>query len=292
MSAISQLKQASFAGIAFPYTDCRVSIQARHHAHVYIHTDGGELEKLGLALRKFSFTIPAHDSLQPPFRNFYSIVFPRLWSAWQSLVTSALVVPSIGTVQAMATDATRSIKQATSGEPVEVSFLEDSKTLATFAAVFTPSVATLPQQVRAVVRAAPPAVPKSLLDRLLAAVDSVMALAAQGDTFARQWTAKITSVINLCDVLYHQPSLALPSSVAAVGVLLDLHLTAIRMREEAQHRSRPVLTWPARTATRMSAGQIAAWIYGDTGRVMELLALNDWDPLNVPAGSTVRYFGG
>ena len=292
MSAISQLKQASFAGIAFPYTDCRVSIQARHHAHVYIHTDGGELEKLGLALRKFSFTIPAHDSLQPPFRNFYSIVFPRLWSAWQSLVTSALVVPSIGTVQAMATDATRSIKQATSGEPVEVSFLEDSKTLATFAAVFTPSVATLPQQVRAVVRAAPPAVPKSLLDRLLAAVDSVMALAAQGDTFARQWTAKITSVINLCDVLYHQPSLALPSSVAAVGLLLDLHLTAIRMREEAQHRSRPVLTWPARTATRMSAGQIAAWIYGDTGRVMELLALNDWDPLNVPAGSTVRYFGG
>ena len=291
MSAISQLKQASFAGIAFPYTDCRVSIQARHHAHVYIHTDGGELEKLGLALRKFSFTIPAHDSLQPPFRNFYSIVFPRLWSAWQSLVTSALVVPSIGTVQAMATDATRSIKQATSGEPVEVSFLEDSKTLATFAAVFTPSVATLPQQVRAVVRAAPPAVPKSLLDRLLAAVDSVMALAAQGDTFARQWTAKITSVINLCDVLYHQPSLALPSSVAAVGVLLDLHLTAIRMREEAQHRSRPVLTWPARTATRMSAGQIAAWIYGDTGRVGDLLALNDWDPLNVPAGSTVRYFG-
>lgn len=292
MSAISQLKQASFAGIAFPYTDCRVSIQARHHAHVYIHTDGGELEKLGLALRKFSFTIPAHDSLQPPFRNFYSIVFPRLWSAWQSLVTSALVVPSIGTVQAMATDATRSIKQATSGEPVEVSFLEDSKTLATFAAVFTPSVATLPQQVRAVVRAAPPAVPKSLLDRLLAAVDSVMALAAQGDTFARMWTAKITSVINLCDVLYHQPSLALPSSVAAVGVLLDLHLTAIRMREEAQHRSRPVLTWPARTSARMSAGQIAAWIYGDTGRVMELLALNDWDPLNVPAGSTVRYFGG
>lgn len=291
MSAISQLKQASFAGIAFPYTDCRVSIQARHHAHVYIHTDGGELEKLGLALRKFAFTIPAHDSLQPPFRNFYSIVFPRLWSTWQSLVTAPLDVPSIGRVQAMATDATRSIKQATSGEPVEVSFLEDSKTLATFAAVFTPSVATLPQQVRAVVRAAPPAVPKSLLDRLLAAVDSVMALAAQGDTFARQWTAKITSVINLCDALYHQPSLALPSSVAAVGVLLDLHLTAIRMREEAQHRSRPVLTWPARTATRMSAGQIAAWIYGDTGRVTELLALNDWDPLNVPAGSIVRYFG-
>ena len=46
-----------------------------------------------------------------------------------------LVVPSIGTIQAMAIDPKRSIGALTSGEPVEVSFLEDSKTLATFDAV-------------------------------------------------------------------------------------------------------------------------------------------------------------
>ena len=294
MSAISQLKQASFAGIAFPYTDCRVSIQARHHAHVYIHTDGGELEKLGLALRKFAFTIPAHDSLQPPFRNFYSIVFPRLWSTWQSLVTAPLDVPSIGRVQAMATDATRSIKQATSGEPVEVSFLEDSKTLATFDAVFAPSVDTLPKKVGGFIRLAPSEVPQSLLDRLLAAVSALMSLSARADTYARQWTAKVSEVVNLCETLYRLPVLALPSSAVCVGLLLDLQLAAVLMRQEAQRRSRarPVLVWPFVTPARMSAGQIAAWIYGDTGRVGELLALNDWDPLNVPAGSIVRYFGG
>jgi hypothetical protein len=291
MSAISQLKQASFAGIAFPYTDCRVSIVARHHAHVYIHTSGGELEKLGLALRKFAFTIPAHDTLQPPYRNFYSQVLPRLWDKWQSLVTADLVVPSVGTVQAMATDATRSIKLATSGEPVEVAFLEDSRTLETFAAVFTPSVSALPVQVRAVVRSAPVAVPVSLLDRLVAAVGQAMALAARGDTMARMWTAKITEVVNLCEAIYRTPALALPSSVACLDLLLELHLAAVKMREEAQGRSRPVLYWPTRTPARLAAGQIAAWIYGDTGRVGELLALNDWDPLNVPAGSIVRYYG-
>ena len=291
MSAISQLKQASFDGIAFPYTTCDFALMPRYHAHVYIHTDGGELEKLGLALRKITFRIPAHDTLQPPFRNFYSQVLPKLWAKWAALLTAPLVVPSIGTIQAMAIDPKRSIGALTSGEPVEVSFLEDSKTLATFDAVFTPSVNTLPTQVRGIVRAAPPEVPQSLLDRLLAAVSAVMGLVAQGETYARQWTAKISEVINLCETLYRLPVLALPSSFACLDLLLDLHFAAIRMREEAQHRSRPVLVWPSVTPSRLAAGQIAAWIYGDTGRVGELLALNDWDPLNVPAGSTVRYFG-
>lgn len=291
MSAISQLKQASFDGIAFPYTTCEFALQPRYHAHVYIHTDGGELEKLGLALRKVTFRIPAHDTLQPPYRNFYSQVLPKLWAKFAALLTAPLVVPSIGTIQAMAIDPKRSIGALTSGEPVEVSFLEDSKTLATFDAVFTPSVNTLPTTVRGFVRAAPPEVPQSLLDRLLAAVSALMSLAARADTFARQWTAKVSEVINLCETLYRLPILALPSSVACVSLLLDLHLAAIKMREEAQRRSRPVLTWPSVTPARLAAGQVAAWIYGDTGRVGELLALNDWDPLNVPAGSTVRYFG-
>jgi len=291
VSAISQLKQASFDGIAFPYTTCEVMLETRRHVHLYIHTNGGEVEKLGLGLRKIAFRIPAHDTLQPPYRNFYSQVLPKLWARWSALVTAPLVVPQIGTIQAMAIDPKRAIGALTSGEPVEVQFLEDSRTLATFDALFTPSVSTLPTTVRGIVRAAPPAVPQSLLDRLLAAVSAVMALAAQGETFARQWTAKISEVINLCETLYRLPVLALPSSFACLDLLLELHFAAVKMREEAQHRSRPVLVWPSVTPARLAAGQVAAWIYGDTGRVGELLALNDWDPLNVPAGSIVRYFG-
>jgi hypothetical protein len=52
MSAISQLKQASFDGIAFPYTTCEVMLETRRHVHLYIHTNGGELEKLGLAFEQ------------------------------------------------------------------------------------------------------------------------------------------------------------------------------------------------------------------------------------------------
>ena len=290
MSAISQLKIASHGGIQFPYTECRVSIQARHHAHVYIHTSGGELEKLGLALRKFSFTIPAHDTLQPPFRNFYSQTLPRLWGLWSSLTTAPLVVPQIGTVQAMATDATRRIGLATSGEPVEAQLLEDSTTLATLDAVFRPSAQTLPTQLRAVVRSAPAAVPQSLLDRLTAAVGQAMSYAAQGDILARQWLTQIGHVAAVCEAIYQTPALALPANVAALDVLLEMHATAIQLRQDAQRRGRAVLTWPSRTPARLSVVQVAAWIYGRTDRATELLALNEWDPLNVPAGSIVRYY--
>lgn len=290
MSAISQLQIASHGGIQFPYTDCRVSIQARHHAHVYIHTSGGELEKMGLALRKFSFTIPAHDTLQPPFRNFYSQTLPKLWALWSSLATAPLIVPSIGTVQAMATDATRRIGPLTSGEPVEVQLLEDSKTMETLAAVFRPSVSGLATQVRTVVRSAPPEVPTSLLDRLTAAVSQALSYAAQGDVMARQWSATIGHVATLCETIYRTPALALPIHVAMLDALLELHFTAIQLRQDATRRGRAVLTWPTRTPSRLSVVQIAAWIYGRTDRATELLALNEWDPLNVPQGSIVRYY--
>ena len=290
MSAISQLKFASHGGIQFPYTECRVSIQARHHAHVYIHTNGGELEKLGLALRKFSFTIPAHDTLQPPFRNFYSQTLPQLWALWGSLATAPLVVPQIGTVQAMATEATRRIGPATSGEPVEVQLLEDSRTLETLDAIFRPSVQALPTQARAVVRAMPAEVEPSLLDRLIKAVGRAMGYAAQGDILARQWLTEIGHVAAICEAIYQTPVLALPANVAALDLLLEMHFTAILLRQDAQRRGRAVLTWPTRTPSRLTIVQIAAWIYGRTDRAVELLALNDWDPLNVPAGSLVRYY--
>ncbi len=290
MSAISQLKAASHFGISFPYTSCTAKIKYRHHAHVYVQTDGGEVEKLGLALREFSFSIPAHDTLRPPFRNFYSQVLPQLWAKWQSGETGPLVVPSIGTVQAMASDATRKIGASASGEPVDVSLIEDSRTLSTLSAVFTPSVSSLPTQLRAVVQQGKGIVEQSLLDRLTAAVSRAMALAAQGEVFARQWTARVSEVVNLCEAIYQSPALLLPTNAQLLITLLTMHEAAVITREDARRRGRPVLTWPTLTPVRMSVAQIAAWIYGDTSRVGELLALNDWNPLDVPPRSVVRHY--
>ncbi len=292
MSAISQLQQASHGGIKFPYLDCKVRIDHRHFVHVYINTNGGEVEKLGLSLRKFTFSIPAHDTLGAPYKNFYSLELPKLWSLWESGATAPCVIPSVGTIQGFVTDATRTIGKMASGEAVEVSVLEDSRTLDTLAAVFTPTVNALPTQLRSTVRACQAVgAPQSLLDRLISAVGDALALAARGDTFAQQWTAKITTVVNLCEAIRNTPALALPASFQALDTLLELHFTAVTLREDGQRRGRTVSTWPAVTPSRMAVGQIAAWIYGSTFRASELLILNDWeDPLAVPRGSVVRFY--
>src|SRR5262245_45531401 len=126
MSAISQLKTASHGGLRFPYTDCRLKLSHRKHVHVYLHTPGGEVEKFGRALYEIGFTIPAHDTLNVPFANFYSTTFPQLWALWESGATAPLVVPNLGTVQGFMTEATRTIRgNVASGEPVEVSLIED-----------------------------------------------------------------------------------------------------------------------------------------------------------------------
>lgn len=294
MSAIGQLQLASHGGIQFPYTDCRARIEQRYHAHVYIHTSGGEVEKLGLALRKWTFQIPAHDTLQPPFRNFYSTALPQLWKLWESGATAPAVIPNVGTVQAFATDAQRTIGRMASGEAVELSLLEDSRTLETLAAIFKPTAATLPVQLRAAVTYTQPVgVPQSMLDKLITAVDQAMTYAAAGDVAARKWTAKINSVISQCDAIGRMPVLLLPQNFQALDVLLELHATAIQLRADALQRGRTVNTWPTPTPSRMTSAQVAIWIHGDTSRAGELLSLNDWpDPLNVPRGSRVRFYFG
>ena len=289
MSAISQLKIASHGGISFPYLTCEVTLETRKHVHVYLHTNGGEVEKLGLGLRKFHFTIPAHDTLQPPWRNFYSQVLPQLWALWSSLATAPLDVPSIGRVQAMAIDPKRSIGRASSGETLDVQFLEDSATLATIDAMFKPSVAALPVQLAKVVTQAPAGVPPSLLERLAKAVNEALALAAKGDILARQWAAKIAQVMAIAEAMYQLPVLALPSSVQYLDTFLEMYGTAAKLQKEAQHRSRTVLL-SSPTRLRMNVAQVAAWIYGRTDRASELIALNTWDPLNIPPGSIVRHY--
>lgn len=293
MTAVSQLNAASFAGITFPYTSCRVSIEQRHHVHVYLHTPGGEVEKLGAALRRFRFEVPAQDTLTiAPYKSFYSVTLPKLWAVLESGATADLRVPSVGTVRAFSPSAERTLRvMMQSGESVELSFLEDSTTLSTLSAVFTPSTEGMATQLTRFVRAAEPIVPTSLLDRLALAVNELLVLRDQGALLARIVEAKAEGVIALCTTLYRLPALGQPSALPALDLLLELQLAAVLVKKDSARRGRPVLT---RTLpSRMAAAQVSAWLYPTAGSVKaaELLALNDWpDPLNIERGSTVRFY--
>ena len=290
MSAISQLQLASHGGIQFPYSELRVSLSQRHHVHIYVHTPGGAVEKLGRSLYQWDFTIPAHDTLRPPFQNFYSKDLPRLWSLWDVGATAPLVVPNAGTVNAFATGAKRTIRGAVaSGEPVEVSLLEDQADLFAFSALFTPSVEAIPLQLRTFVRRAQGIVEARLIDRLLALVDELLLVANLAEVYAFNLVGKLESLYGLCETLRRVPALGQADNYDAFDLLLSFQATIATMLADTSRRARPVLT--DITPARMTPAQIAAWKYKDTSRVPELYALNDWpDPLTVSRGTLVRYY--
>ena len=290
MSAIGSLSLASHGGIQFPYTELRVALSQRHHVHIYVHTPGGAIEKLGRNLYQWEFTIPAHDTLRPPFQNFYSKDLPRLWALWESGATAPLVVPNAGTFNAFAPNAKRTIRgPVASGEPVEVSLLEDQAELFAFSALFTPSVDAIPLQHRTFVRQAQGIVEPKLIDRLLALVDELLLVANLAETYAFNLLGKLESLYGLCETLRRVPALGQADNFAAFDLLLSFQATIVALLSDTSRRARPVLT--DITPARMTPAQISAWKYKDTSRVPELYALNDWpDPLSVPRGSLVRYY--
>lgn len=290
MSAISQLKPARFAGIAYPYTECRVKLSQRHHVHVYLHTPGGEVEKFGRALYTISQTIPAHDTLRAPYANFYANTLPQLWAVWETGATADLEVPNLGTIRAFATEGMRTIRgNVSSGEPVEVSYLEDQQTLFALSALFQPSTDGIGPQLTMVLRRCAGLVEVNLLDRLAAAVESLLAARDSALLLARVVMAKAQGVISLCEQVAKVPALSLPANFEAYSPLLDLHLSAITILQDAIRRARPTVILPA--PARMSVTQLSAWRYGTTARAGEVLALNELtDPLAVPRGALVRFY--
>lgn len=290
MTAISQLKSASHGGISFPYTECRVQLTQRHHVHVYLHTPGGEIEKFGRSLYEISFTIPAHDSLRAPYANFYSTKLPQLWALWETGATAPLVVPSLGTLQGFTKNATRTIRgNVASGEPVEVSFLEDQQTLFALNALFRPSTDGLEPLLGLFLARANGLVDPSLLDQLIGAIDALLRLRSLGEVIASVVSSKISGALYTLERLGLVSALGLPGNFLALDALLDLHLAVIGLKDDVQRRSRA--TNVKVTPARMSLVQLAVWVHGDASKAQELLMLNGFaDPFNIPRGVAVRHY--
>lgn len=290
MTAIGQLKSASHGGISFPYSECRVRLTQRKHVHVFLHTPGGEVEKFGRSLYEIGFTIPAHDSLLPPYANFYSTKLPQLWALWESSATAPLVVPSLGTLQGFNTEATRTIRgNVASGEPIDVSFIEDQQALFALSALFRPSTDGLAPLLTRFLALAQGLVEPSLLDQLTAAIDALIRLRSLGEVIANVVSAKIAGAIYTLERLGVVNQLGLPGNYPALDALLDLHGAVLGIRDDVQRRSRA--TNVKVTPARMSLVQLAVWVHGDASRANELLMINGFaDPFNIPRGTAVKYY--
>lgn len=299
-SAHDGLPRTKFGDIEFPGELHRVRSVLRHHVFEYPHSPGGAIEKLGRGLWEctvhgnFQATFPAYPDLYPNQMN-------KLRGYYGLGATLDFRHPTFGTFPAVIVswDQVKDPK-IRSGEKVEIVFLEDQS--ASFAVAQTlvsadytaigPSAAQLDSELAAV-RADLTLSQNdlNLFDALQASVASVLALRDTAQLYGNLYAAKVEQVVSLCEQLDASINLQDARAWSVVDAMQSVWQQAIRIGQDIQATRVNLLDFTV--PFTMPLLQIAVNIYGDASRQSDLLSLNADridDPLNVPAGTDIRYY--
>ena len=292
--------KASFAGIEFAYTSLSVKGGIRHAVHEFPHTPGGEVEKMGRKAYSIRFRAVFHDLPGSDYARAYPDAYPSsmrlLRKSFEEEVTGDLVIPTIGTIKACATDWTATFDPALmrTGEVFDIEFLEDSdRALLADIAIELGSPAAMVDLSDALIAAMKAAFlaeqSLSLLQKINDAITDVLAIAGRADAYARVVESKIRALDNLCqqaadglDDLQH------PENHLIANAVKDLALNARAMGEKIAATEATIKQITVKTT--MSVSALSTLLYGTSERGFELLQLNPIeDALAIPAGTVIKY---
>lgn len=324
-SIFDQLDKASFDGIAFPVTSYEVSGGLRDHVHEYPHSPGGAPEKLGRRL----YTIRMNAFFDVKVSGYGDNLWPGdladLRDRFEDQVTSTLLIPTIGEIQAYAVTWTqRTSNERRSGEELEVEFREDQASAFLFEGLINVTASTLQSAgaefdedfepllsggtltnrgivqptgtmpTRAVtVAAAYSQLRQTDVDRLAQIrrdFTQAIAFAETPDLYAERLLAKTEAVIAGCARAYERIELLKnPLAWKPLRSFKRTWASAQRLRESVAGRDNRILFYRVSTDTSLQA--ISRAIYGDTTWGGTLLRLNAIpDPFRIPKGAVLRYY--
>lgn len=287
---LDSFPQASFAGVAFPYTKIGIHGALNYHLHTYLHRPGGEIESLGRKPYEFTFHCEFHTSMRA-WTRAYPELLATLIDLFESEVTANLVVPNVGTVRAKAIKWPRNLSaKIRSGESVEFVFLEDSQNQLVTTSVPAFSMAAVPIQAAVlsdVVSAR--GLDPGLLDALLNAVAELTAARDQAELMGALVAQQAERVMSACAIL---ESLALfndPMNWPVLDALRDVWASAYAVDLDALQHSLPLDSYfVPRT---MTVSEVSIAVYNDTSHALELLQLNAFDDaLAIPPGAIVKHY--
>ena len=292
--AISSLvKSCSFGGVRFPVLSCRVKGGMRNHEHVYPHSPGAAVEKLGRELYKIEVTPCFQANLIPrEFQGIWPGGLSKIREMFDDGKTEELILPTIGKLKAMATSWEQEYKPAISqlGETVTWNFVEDQENARLLAASFTTGKG-LAQANEAFKVAGDQLSPKPpLWDKVAQAIDSVLARKGQFELYSSLIESKLQSVISMANTLSDEvSSLSDPRNAFGLEALTELWSQTVKFYQDQQQSG---LTFRhKRTPRDMDIGQVSVWLYGDSEMASELLSLNAFvDPYAIPANTDVRFY--
>jgi hypothetical protein len=126
MTILSQLRNASWRGVEFPFTGSRdFSFQQEQAQHRFIFRDQQLIESLGRQNPTFRYTIPFRENIRrPPWRNLFTVVYPQFLEACIDRTAGVLIDPVHGETRAKCVSLSESLSTgATDGVEVVAEFV-------------------------------------------------------------------------------------------------------------------------------------------------------------------------
>jgi len=286
-------KACSFDGIRFPILSCRIKGAMRNHEHVYPHSPGAAVEKLGRDLYKIEIIPCFQDNLIPPeYEGIWPQRLSQLRDIFDSGKTADLILPTVGKMRAMATQWEQEFNPAksVSGESVSWNFIEDQENARLLAASFVSSKGLAPALESFKVAGQSLNPKPSYWDMASEAVASVLAYKDQIDLYSNLVESKLQSALSMFNSLSDQVSeLSNPRNAFALEALTELWAQTAAFHKDQKQTG---MRFKHRKTTRlMDIGQVAVWLYGDSEKASDILSLNAFaDPYAIPMGTDVRYY--
>lgn len=282
-STLQKLPQAQFGIYKFPIRKCSVKGNYRRHVHEYWKVDGGDTEKGGRKLYDVTMDVWFVDNAKG-YPNLLSQTFPGIKAAKEAGQTLPLVIPHLGTMQALAVDWTYDLEpDLQNGWMGQIHFEEDGANLANLDAATRAfaqgqTFGNAAEQL-AVMRAANPFDTRSpigsIFDSITSTVNAVLILKDQVELQQTLIVAKLEGLRSLCEQADKLTDLQDPRRYQVIEALHDIWLAGIKLEKDVASLRRPLqrFTCP-RTMTILDCS-IA--IFRTSSRAMELLQMNDVD---------------
>lgn len=287
MPAFDQLQPWAFDGLSFAVKNYSVRCKLRDHVHVYPHTPGGAVEKLGREL----YTIHASASFQTTFKKF-----PNAWpqdlaslrNRFEQELTSGLLIPTIGTIQAYISSFEQSGSgKVRSGEYVELEFREDQDSAFLINQLIEVKASSLAAASAVVISAASDA--GVSLGSLTDLINSITAIGDQVELYGSLVASKLDGIAAACASLDSTFDFKLPKNWALISALHDVWLSSVTMKQDILRKSVPIIVYT--TPTLMSVTDVAKALYGDSTRGAEVMQLNAIEnPFQIAANTNLRAY--
>jgi hypothetical protein len=288
---VKDLQRFSFDGVEFAVLRYSITGGLRTHTHEFRHTPGGHIEKLGRKL--YQVSVEAIHSVNSRLYPNALTTEAEIRLKGETETTGPLVIPHIGTFQAVCTDWPVDVdfRMRRDGLTSRYTFLEDQQTAFLVESSVTVNAGGIVPKADAIVEECEVAgVDPDLFSSILALATQIQALGSQIDEAGASYIDKIGALISACQIVYDTFDIfADPANHRVGAAVRDLCVAAISLQQDVLRKGRPIIDHEV-TFTQ-SVSDVSVALYNSTLGAMDIMKMNPIeDAMAIPPGTTLRVY--